>query len=48
MALFQAHSRDWRKLWITLAVTAGVLAVLVWQFDLEVGKFFLRSMFLGQ
>lgn len=40
------HGR--RKLWVTIVAAAGLLAVLVWQTDLEVGKFFLRSMFLGQ
>jgi len=48
MTISRANSRGRRKLWITLAVTAGLLAVLVWQVDLEVGRFFLRSMFLGQ
>ncbi len=48
MSPSQTHHRSRRKLWVALAVTAGVLAVLVWQFDLETGKHFLRSMFLGQ
>lgn len=48
MIVSRAKFHGRRKLWISLAVTAGVLAVLVWQLDLEVGKFFLRSMFLGQ
>ena len=37
-----------RRIWVVLILSVGLLAVLVWQIDLETGGYFLRSMFLGQ
>jgi len=37
-----------RRIWVTLILSVGLLAALVWQIDLEAGEYFLRSMFLGQ
>jgi len=37
-----------RRIWVALILSVGLLAVLVWQIDIETGGYFLRSMFLGQ
>ena len=37
-----------RRIWVALALSVGLLAVLVWQIDIETGGYFLRSEFLGQ
>jgi len=37
-----------RRIWVALALSVGLLAVLVWQIDLETGGYFLRAEFLGQ